>query len=143
MTKGYRQSLILSIIQRERIHTQEQLADRLREMGLEATQVTLSRDIRELGLAKGPGGYQQIRQEPRNETLASVVQGHLHQVRPAQNQVVLRTSAGHAQPIALALDREQWEDVVGTVAGDDTILVITPDSASAQSVTERLLDLIR
>jgi transcriptional regulator of arginine metabolism len=144
MTKAYRQSLILDIIQRERVHTQEQLAERLRGRGLEATQVTLSRDIRELGLAKGPAGYQQIRAEAvRTESLSSVLQGHLYAVRAAQNQVVLRTSAGHAQPIALALDREEWDDVVGTVAGDDTILVIAPDNASAGRVAERLLDLIR
>ena len=66
----------------------------------------------------------------------------LHDVRAAQNLVVLKTSPGHANSVAVALDSEEWPEVVGTLAGDDTILVIAPDNATAEKVRKKLLDLI-
>jgi transcriptional regulator of arginine metabolism len=144
--KERRQDIILRLIGGERIHTQEQLAGRLREMGIEATQVTLSRDIRELQLLKGAQGYQQVESlrpmPPADDVLQAAVTGHLLEVRTAQNLVVLKTSPGHAQAIAVALDREPWPELVGTIAGDDTILVVTPDTSAGVALRDRLLAII-
>ncbi len=107
-----------------------------------ATQVTLSRDIRELGLVKTAEGYKQIVREPSGPDFATVAADFLLDVRVAQNLVVLKTSPANASSLAVALDRERWPEVVGTIAGDDTVLVISPDSAAAGVLREKLLRLL-
>jgi transcriptional regulator of arginine metabolism len=143
MTKSYRQGQILELIHKRRIHTQEELAQELQQRGISATQVTLSRDIRELGLAKTPEGYRQIAGPPAGPALATLAAEFLHGVRQAQNLLVLKTSPGNANTVAAALDRAEWPEVVGTVAGDDTILVVLPDAATAAAVCQKLLGLLR
>jgi transcriptional regulator of arginine metabolism len=141
VTKSFRQGQILKLIRSHPVHTQEDLAKLLRSAGVEATQVTLSRDFRELGLAKTPEGYREIGREsgPHFEMLAGEF---LQDVKSAQNLVVLKTAPGHASSVAVALDNEEWAEVVGTIAGDDTILVITPDNSTAAKVSRRLLTLL-
>lgn len=142
MNKSYRQGQILKLIRGRRIHTQEELAQALKEIGVPATQVTLSRDIRELGLAKTPDGYRQITPEPAGPGFASMAAEFVQDIRAAQNLLVLRTSPGNANTVAVALDRQNFADVVGTVAGDDTILVILPDAATAEAMRKRLLEVL-
>ncbi|HOQ47172.1 MAG TPA: ArgR family transcriptional regulator [Bryobacteraceae bacterium] len=142
MNKSYRQGQILKLIRSRRIHTQEELAQALKEIGIHATQVTLSRDIRELGLAKTPEGYRQITPESAGPDFQFLAAEFVQDVRVAQNLMVLKTSPGNANTVAAALDREQWPEIVGTVAGDDTILVILPDSATAQQLRARVLELL-
>ena len=142
MNKSYRHGQILNLIGARAIQTQEELAHALRDLGVAATQVTLSRDIRELGLVKTGVGYKQIVREPSGPDFASVAGGFLLDVRVAQNLVVLKTSPANAGPLAVALDRERWPEVVGTIAGDDTVLVISPDSAAAGVLREKLLRLL-
>ena len=142
MSKSFRQGQILKLIRAQNISTQDELAQELQKQGIAATQVTLSRDIRELGLAKTQEGYRQIAPSdagPRLETLAAEF---LLDVRLAQNLVVLKTSPGHANSVAVALDDEQWPEAVGTLAGDDTILVITPDNTTAETVRRKFLAMI-
>jgi transcriptional regulator of arginine metabolism len=139
MNKSYRQGQIVNLIASHAIHTQDELARALKDMGIAATQVTLSRDIRELGLAKTSEGYRQIGRETGGRGFASVAADVLLDVRMARNLVVLKTSPGNANSLAVALDREQWPDVVGTIAGDDTILVISPDEVSAEGLRKKLL----
>lgn len=141
MTKSLRQEQILRLVRTHPVHTQDDLAKLLHGVGIEATQVTLSRDIRELRLVKTPEGYREIGREggPHFELLAGEF---LQDVRCAQNQVVLKTAPGHASSIAVALDNEEWPEVVGTIAGDDTILVITPDTSTAGKVYKRFLALL-
>ena len=98
--------------------------------------MTLSRDIRELGLVKTADGYRQIGREPGGPGFASVAADFLLNIRMAANLVVLKTSPGNANSLAVALDRAQWPDVVGTIAGDDTILVICPDGPGAEDQDE-------
>jgi len=129
MNKEHRQSEILKLIRSRPVHTQQELARELSALGVTATQVTLSRDIRELGLAKTPEGYRQLAPEP----LAL-----LREVRIAQNLVVLKTLPAHASSLAAALDRENWPEIVGTIAGDDTVLVITTDSTAAETVARNV-----
>ncbi len=141
MTKSLRQGQILKLIRANTVHTQDDLAKLLRTVGIEATQVTLSRDIRELRLAKTPDGYREIGRESGPQ-FAMLAGEFLQDVRCAQNLVVLKTAPGHANSVAVALDNEEWPEVAGTIAGDDTILVVTPDNTTASSVCNRLLALL-
>ena len=142
MSKSYRHGQILNLIRGKSIHTQEELAQELHKLGITATQVTLSRDIRELRLAKTSDGYREILAEETGPQLAQLAAEFLQDVRIAQNLVVLKTAPGHANSVAVALDAEKWPDIVGTLAGDDTILVIAPDNAIAETVRGKLLRLI-
>jgi len=139
MNKSYRQGQILKLIHTKRVQTQDELENELLALGIPATQATLSRDIRELGLAKTGEGYCQIDPESGGPELSSILTGFLHDVRIAQNQLVLKTSAGHASSLAVAIDQAEWPEVVGTIAGDDTVLVIAPDNATARRLREKLM----
>jgi transcriptional regulator of arginine metabolism len=142
MTKTYRQGQILKLIRSKKINTQEELAQELKNLGIAATQVTLSRDLRDLRLVKTREGYQEMAPEETGPEFALLAGEFLHDVLRAQNLVVLKTSPGHANTIAVALDHEAWPEVIGTIAGDDTICVITPDNPTAESVQEKLLGLL-
>jgi transcriptional regulator of arginine metabolism len=141
MNKNYRQSQILKLIRSQRLHTQEDLAKALRSIGIPATQVTLSRDIRELGLVKTADGYTQTPAEASQpgDDVESLVSEFVQDIRLAQNLLVLRTGPGRANAVAVALDRADWPEIAGTVAGDDTILVIAPDAAVAEELRTRFL----
>src|SRR4051794_40858401 len=116
MTKSYRQGQILKLIRSSNISTQEELAQALKVCGVDATQVTLSRDIREMGLVKTGDGYRALSPRERPDDLASLASEFLRDVRLAQNQIVLRTAPGHANSVAVALDNVDWPEVVGTLA---------------------------
>src|SRR5216110_2927258 len=125
--KSYRQSAILEIVDREAISSQEQLRERLRGRGIDATQATLSRDIRDLGLIKraADGAYRRAGAElaaaadPEEECRAAV-DDYLRRYDVVDQLIVLKTDAGQAQPLAVAIDRAGLAEVVGTIAGDDT-----------------------
>lgn len=144
LSKQDRHNLIRQLVEAESITSQDELRRRLVRRGCDVTQATLSRDIHELRLYKGPNGYaapngnghmeEEEEQPPVDEVLSSFGLA----VRQAQNQLVLRTMSGAAQPVALAIDQEEWDDVVGTLAGDDTVLIICPDPRRASSMREKL-----
>ena len=143
--KSRRQAVILELIDREALHSQELLRRRLLQHGFEATQATISRDIKELGLVKraGDGAYQRPGTETANpETALTVLERAANEfvrsVARVQQLVVVRTGRGQAQALAEALDRAQLEETVGTIAGDDTILVIARDSRRAAALVKRL-----
>lgn len=142
MNKAFRQGQIREIIRDKQVYTQEELARALSERGISATQVTLSRDIRDLGLVKTPDGYRQLTADAGGPNLEDTVAEYLLDIRIAQNLVVLRTSPANASSLAAALDHEHMEEIVGTIAGDDTVLVITPDSVSATKFRERMLAML-
>ena len=143
MNKNYRQGQIQKLIRVKPIYTQEDLARELKEnYGIQTTQVTLSRDMRELGLVKTSDGYRQMEAVSGPE-FASVAAEFLWDVRSAQNLVVLKTSPANASSVAVALDHEEWAEVVGTIAGDDTVLVITHDNEAATKLRERLIGFVR
>lgn len=140
MNKAFRQGQILKVIRGKRILTQEDLARELKEsQGIETTQVTLSRDVRELGLLKTPDGYRQVGTGASGPDLAAVAGELLQDVRAAQNLIVLRTSPGNANALAVAIDKENWPEIVGTIAGDDTVLIVAPDSGTADKLRKKLL----
>jgi transcriptional regulator of arginine metabolism len=145
--KARRQALLLELVEREALHSQEQLRRRLHQRGFEATQATISRDIKDLGLVKraGDGAYQRPGIEtPNPETALAALERAtaelLRRVDRVQQMIVIRTGPGQAQPLALALDRAQLPETVGTIAGDDTILVIARGARGAASLLKRLKD---
>jgi transcriptional regulator of arginine metabolism len=142
MNKNFRQGQILKIIRAKEIYTQDELARELSSQGIQTTQVTLSRDMRELGLVKTAEGYRRFIPESSGPDLADVVNEYLQDVRVAQNLVVLKTSPGNANTLAVSIDREELEEVVGTIAGDDTILAITSDTEAADRFRQRMLQMI-
>jgi transcriptional regulator of arginine metabolism len=150
MTKTRRQTLILDLVDHEQITSQDILQRRLRTRGVHATQATISRDLKELGLVKraGDGAYSRAAQESTNlETalaqLQRVVVRSLSKTARVEQLVVLRTPPGEAQHLALAIDRSAFAEVVGTIAGDDTVLVIAAGSKEAAVFLEQLEELTR
>ena len=143
--KSQRQALILELIDREPLHSQEQVRVRLHQRRVEATQATISRDIKDLGLVKrsGDGAYQRPGVETASpetglNALERAAAEFLRKVDRVQQMVVVRTGAGQAQPLAIALDRAHLPEAVGTIAGDDTILVIARDGRRAAALVKRL-----
>ncbi len=148
MSTSFRQAQILKLVRNKRIHTQDELARELNAVGIDATQVTLSRDIKKLGLAKTADGYVPLTGAaapipPAPASLGNAAWDVLQDVRVAQNQVVIKTPPGKANSLAVELDRASWPEVVGTIAGDDTILIITPDNAAAARLRRKLLKLVK
>ena len=141
MNKSYRHGQILKLIRSRRLRTQEELSRALRSLGVSATQVTLSRDIRELGLVKTAHGYAQSVEAapPSGPEFATMARESLLDVRVAQNLLVLRTPPAMANPLASALDRADWPEVTGTIAGDDTVLVVAPDAKTAEALRAKLV----
>ena len=142
MNKGYRHGQILGLIGRQQIHTQEDLVSALAGLGIVASQVTLSRDIHELGLAKTPQGYRQVEPAREGPALETLAQEMLRDVRAAKNLLVLTTLPGTANAFAAALDRARWPEIVGTIAGDDTFLVVAPEDDVAALLRRRLLAML-
>jgi transcriptional regulator of arginine metabolism len=143
--KTRRQSLILDLVDREPLNSQEQLRRRLRHRGFEATQATISRDIKELGLVKraGDGAYQRpgdTTADPGSAltALERAAAEFLCSVDRVQQLVVIRTGPGQAQTLASALDRARLPEVVGTIGGDDTILVVARGARGAAGLVKRL-----
>jgi transcriptional regulator of arginine metabolism len=146
LSKSGRQRLIESVVMRKRVGTQFELLDALASAGCVVTQATVSRDIRELGLEKtrDPLGRPRYvvphsgrRPDPR-EALSSVVAQFGRRVTAAGNIVVVQSELGTAPPIARALDELGHERIVGTLAGDDTCLVVTPSERDARALAREL-----
>lgn len=142
--KARRQGLILELVDREPLHSQEELRRRLFQRGCEATQATISRDIKELGLVKRPGdgAYQRQAVEVASpeltlNALERAVASFLRRIDRVQQLVVVRTGPGQAQPLALAIDRAQLPEAVGTIGGDDTILIVARDDRRAAALVKR------
>ena len=148
--KARRQKAIAELVQREVVRSQEQLRRRLKALGFIATQATLSRDIKDLGLVKrsADGAYQRQTGEPASPAAALTAFERAtaeYAVRVSQVQllIVVHTGRGQAQPLAEAIDRAELEEVAGTIAGDDTILIITWKPGRARALLRRFQGLLR
>lgn len=142
--KAQRQAAILALVQRQRVASQEDLRELLGAEGFEVTQATLSRDLRELGLVKvtDPDGAAHYTAPPAVETvhppLARLARTLLLSVEGVGTLLVARTPAGGANALASALDHATWPEILGTIAGDDTILIITRSDRARRAVADRL-----
>ena len=144
MSKLSRQAVIRGLINDQEVGSQDELRRLLFRRGHRVTQATLSRDVHELGLVKTDEGYKLPQGEEAELSLPSIerlIQTFVYDVRTALNQVIIKTSAGSAQPVSAAIDAEEWEEVVGTIGGDDTILVIVGSAEAMPYVKQRFLDL--
>ncbi len=149
--KAHRHGLILSIIKEKPIQTQEELGEALKAEGVEVTQATLSRDIKELGLIKVPtpnGSYRYSLPLDRNFTdllkrAERIFEHAVISFDHTENLIVIKTASGTADAVAAALDDLDWKEVVGTIAGDDSILVIVRKKQQVEQVLERLYKLRR
>ena len=143
MSKRTRHEQILEVVRGHRVASQEALRELLHERGTEVTQATLSRDMRELRLVKVPGadgsGYYSLPDEwEGTPPLESLLPTLFHSAEGVDNLLVVRTMKGGAQTVAAGIDWEEWPEVLGTLAGDDTILIIMRDAAALPAVQERL-----
>lgn len=123
------------------VASQDELRRRLAARGFHVTQATLSRDVHELQLTKGPHGYAIANVDSEDDTtpgIRDVLRSFGLEARQAMNQIVIITTTGGAQPVAATIDYEDWPEVVGTIAGDDTVLVICPDDKQARSLRGRI-----
>ena len=149
--KAYRQSLVLELVDGEPIYSQEQLREQLKARGIDVTQATLSRDIRDLGLVKAAadGAYKrpQIGEAAvpvdAGAVLKRVVAASLRKFEAVQQLIVLRTESAQAQPLAEAIDRARLAEVAGTISGENTILVICRGEKEAQAFTRQLDDWVK
>ncbi|MFQ5791593.1 MAG: arginine repressor [Acidobacteriota bacterium] len=140
-----RQELILTLIAEKPVRTQDDLLSELTRRGLSLTQPTLSRELKSLGVAKAPdgrGGYRYLTRTATGEGPLPAVATFVRSVARAQNLLVVKTPPGNAQGVAREIDQVEWPEVMGTIAGDDTILIICHDGRQASRV-ERLIGLIR
>lgn len=141
MSKLSRHAAIRDLVDREEVYSQDEMRRRLYRQGHRVTQATLSRDIHELRLVKTAEGYKLPQGDAEEAFLPSVerlIREFVYEAVTAQNLVVVKTSAGSAQPVSAAIDAEEWDEVVGTIGGDDTILVIAHDGKAAEKVAERV-----
>ena len=144
--KQQRHTVIRELLGKAPIASQDELRQKLAGRGFHVTQATLSRDIHELRLSKGPDGYSLSNgngdEDDSLPGIREVLQSFGLEVRQALNLLVLITTTGSAQPIAAGIDYEDWPEVVGTIAGDDTVLIICPDEQKAQTLKKRVDDYI-
>jgi transcriptional regulator of arginine metabolism len=146
--KQERHNAIREVVMAAPVLNQDELRRRLIKQGFAVTQATLSRDIRELSLYKGPNGYALgngaagPEEDEDLPAIEEILRSFGLKVRQALNQLVMITTSGSAQPVALAIDEQDWPEVVGTIAGDDTVLIICPDQRRATSLRTRLEEMI-
>ena len=147
--KSWRQAQILDVIDREPVTSQEELRQQLHGRGIQATQATISRDLKQLGLVKRAGDGAYVRPGAETEpagvgdqlrrAVSSLVRG-FERVDP---MVIVRTDRGQAQGLAEWIDRAHFKEVAGSVAGDDTILLVCRGAAAAQALEGRLQEMVK
>lgn len=141
-TKTFRHGQILRLVSNERISNQEDLRRRLAQQRMRVTQATLSRDLQELKLVKTREGYRATGAVTEETTsvppLTRALREFLLDIRPAENLLVLKTPPSGAQPLAAAVDGAKFREIAGTIAGDDTVLIITPNRKTRESLQKQI-----
>ena len=145
--KSKRQLKIMEVIKEEDIQTQQELAAKLRQEGIEVTQATVSRDVKQLGLIKVPseeGGYKYSLPPQHNEEVNTtsrmkrMFQDSVVNIDYSENLIVVSTLPGTAQGVAALIDNSDWDYIIGTIAGDDTIMLIIKPKEKVQAVIDKL-----
>jgi len=148
VSKRERHAQILQVLKRHRVTSQESLRGLLLEKGTDVTQATLSRDMRELRLVKVPGAdgtphYSVSEAWESTPSLKSLLPALFHSAEGVDHLLVVRTMKGGAQTVAAGIDWEEWHEVLGTLAGDDTILIVLRDPEFLPAVQARLEEMAR
>lgn len=146
MDNLYRRTQILELLRTEKVTTQSDLRRKLERRGIRVTQATVSRDIEELGIIKTREGYRVPNPSPTaappQPTLAVVLKEFLRGVRLAANMVIIKTHPGNAHSVAVALDAENWMEVMGTIAGDDTVFIATTGGREASRLQKKIMAIL-
>lgn len=150
MLRSARHAKILELISHKEIETQEELCNELNKMNYVVTQATISRDIRDLHLFKVSGKEKKYRyayihdgESDISPKMKSLFRDCVLSVKAAQNLVVIKTLTGNGANAGAVVDKLNHEEIVGSVAGDDTLLVICPDNAAAETVVEKITEFIK
>ncbi|MEZ5563982.1 MAG: hypothetical protein R3F24_00045 [Gammaproteobacteria bacterium] len=134
-----RQQAILKILRRRQVSRQDELVELLRKRGIEATQSSISRDLRQLGISKLDQEYRPVSADDEADRELATLAEFVVDIRTAgPHQTVVKTVAGAAAQVALALDRSSWPEIVGTVSGDDTIFIATRSGSEQRRLVVRL-----
>ena len=146
--KSWRQSQILDVVDHDAVASQEELRQHLKHRGIDATQATISRDLKELGLVKraGDGAYVRPGAERSladGDQLRKSVTSLMRALERVDSLLVIRTDRGQAQGLAEWIDRAQLAEVAGTIGGDDTILLICRGTAAAEALERRLSSMVK
>ena len=144
--KKIRQKAILDLVRSREIASQEELLENLLARKIDVSQSTLSRDIQELGLAKTGGVYAVMGAEAApasDDSVRRILQEFLHEVTIAQNIVVLKTGPAHASTVSRAIDNAGWPEVVGSIAGDDTVFVLVRTTRESQELRRRVMEFLK
>jgi transcriptional regulator of arginine metabolism len=146
--KSWRQSQILDVIDHDAVASQEALRARLRDRGINATQATISRDLKQLGLVKraGDGAYTRAGAERSggiSDQLRRAVTSQMRGLERVDALLVVRTDRGQAQGLAEWIDRAQFQEVAGTLGGDDTILMVCRGTSAAESMENLLMSMAK
>jgi transcriptional regulator of arginine metabolism len=144
--KKLRQKAILDLVRSKEIASQEELLENLLSRKIEVSQSTLSRDIQELGLAKTGGVYAVMGAESAplsDDSVRRILREFLHEVAVAQNIVVLKTGVANASTVSLAIDNAGWPEVVGSLAGDDTVFVVARTNRESQVLKHRIMEFLK
>jgi transcriptional regulator of arginine metabolism len=148
MTKKQRLEKILSLIEEEEFSTQEELTDKLNELGYNVSQATVSRDINELNLTKDAGKsrkvkyVKQIKVQPQvSDKIIDLYKNIALSVTSANNLVIIRTLIGNGNSAGVAIDAMHFPQILGTVAGDDTLLIVTKTEKDAESLVKTLREI--
>ena len=143
--KQQRHTAIRELLSDTAVLSQDDLRRKLMKRGFTVTQATLSRDMHELRIYKGPNGYALATADDEDDDVPAIretLENFGLEVKQAQNLLIVITTTGSAQPVAAALDYEDWPELMGSIAGDDTVLVICEDAAKAAVLRERMEGLI-
>jgi transcriptional regulator of arginine metabolism len=139
-----RRAAILRIIRESTVRNQEDLVKALHKQGFEATQSSVSRDLRELNVAKAGDHYIPPAEEPLASNHFASVSNFVVEVKTAGDALtVVKTTTGTAQSVAVAIDKSDWPEVVGTISGDDTIFLATEDARAQRKLRDRLREIFR
>lgn len=144
--KKIRQKAILDLVRSQEIASQEELLEGLLARKIDVSQSTLSRDIQELGLAKSGGVYTMIGAEPpksSDDAVRRTIREFLTDVAVAQNLVVLKSGPGHASTLSRAIDEAAWEEIVGSLAGDDTVFIAARSEKDSRRVADRIREYLK
>ena len=151
LTKAQRHERITRLVQNQAVYSQQELQDLLRKAGVEVTQATLSRDLTAMGVLKGPNGYvlpgspasvAAVPGDSAEALLQRTLRREMRGIDVGGNIVVIRTDVGHASVLAVELDRVRPDEVLGTIAGDDTIFLATRGNMAAAKLARRLKNLV-
>lgn len=144
-TRNVRQAKIVELIHAEKLRSQQELLGKLKKYGIQVTQATLSRDLKELGVVKARDGYEisETNHSENKDETRRIIRDFVTYVDASGSMVVVKTGPSNAPPVAVALDKAAWPEILGTVAGEDTLFALTRKPSLASKVVKRIEEMLK